>query len=597
MKIFESDPVSQLAFAVHENRGVFALLLGSGVSRSSGIPTGWEITLDLVRRLGALEGVEHHPDWETWYVERYCKAPDYSEMVDLVAKTPTERRSVLNSYIEPTEVEQEDGLKQATAAHQAIAKLVKSGHIKVIVTTNFDRLLENAIRDEGIEPTVVSSPDDLSGAEPLTHSRCYIFKLHGDYKDARILNTEAELAKYPKKFNVMLDRIFDEYGIIVSGWSGNWDDALIAALKRAPNRRYSTYWTVLNASNSEPSELMRHRKAHVVDISSADDFFADLQARVLTLDSNRFANPTTLAMLLNSVKRLMVKPEYRIELNDLIDDQLGQLLNALNLEDFPNSGSWSDEEFARRVDSYEQLSEPMARVAGILGRFGKEAEYTLIADVIKSVAIHTRETGGGLTVWLNIRSYPAVLIAYSYGIGLVRSRSYDALFKLFQEHIPNRNERAAKPLVNSLFLRDWEGRDSDYWKRYSEAYSRKKTPLSDRLCEITAQWETDLVGRVPEYELLFEEFETLASLAHFSGNSRSEIDKAFSQNSAESIEYFRVPFGRVIWHSQTRRRLVEKLQEPQHRDRLLAAGFAQGEAAVLTHFLTKFEHFSERMSW
>jgi hypothetical protein len=36
------DPMLSLAFSVHSNKGVFALLLGSGVSRASGIPTGWE---------------------------------------------------------------------------------------------------------------------------------------------------------------------------------------------------------------------------------------------------------------------------------------------------------------------------------------------------------------------------------------------------------------------------------------------------------------------------------------------------------------------------------------------------------------------------
>lgn len=58
--------------------------------------------------------------------------------------------------------------------------------------------MENALREQGIEPTVVSSADVLSGAEPLTHSRCYLLKLHGDYKDARILNTDQELSAYPK---------------------------------------------------------------------------------------------------------------------------------------------------------------------------------------------------------------------------------------------------------------------------------------------------------------------------------------------------------------------------------------------------------------
>ena len=112
---------------------------------------------------------------------------------------------------------------------------MRRGYIRVIVTTNFDRLTENALRELGVEPTVVASVDVLSGAEPMAHSACYVLKLHGDYKDARILNTDAELHTYPSEYNRQLDRMFDEYGLIVCGWSGEWDHALRAAFLRAPN--------------------------------------------------------------------------------------------------------------------------------------------------------------------------------------------------------------------------------------------------------------------------------------------------------------------------------------------------------------------------
>ena len=51
--------------------------------------------------------------------------------------------------------------------------------------------MENALREEGVEPTVVASADALAGAGPIAHTACYVLKLHGDYKDARILNTDA----------------------------------------------------------------------------------------------------------------------------------------------------------------------------------------------------------------------------------------------------------------------------------------------------------------------------------------------------------------------------------------------------------------------
>jgi hypothetical protein len=45
VSMIAGDPLTQLAFSVYENKGVFAVLLGSGLSRAAEIPTGWEITL------------------------------------------------------------------------------------------------------------------------------------------------------------------------------------------------------------------------------------------------------------------------------------------------------------------------------------------------------------------------------------------------------------------------------------------------------------------------------------------------------------------------------------------------------------------------
>ena len=141
------DLQTRLAFSIYESPGVYALLLGSGVSRAAQIPTGWENTPDLIRRLAALEGVSSHSDWAAWYREVKGREPDYSEIVRDVGGSPEERRALLHSYIEPTEEERQRGLKTPTTAHDAVARLVRNGYVRLIVTTNFDRPIENALRE------------------------------------------------------------------------------------------------------------------------------------------------------------------------------------------------------------------------------------------------------------------------------------------------------------------------------------------------------------------------------------------------------------------------------------------------------------------
>jgi hypothetical protein len=368
MSLVTTDSLTQLSFALSENRGVFALLLGSGLSRGAEIPTGWEITLDLIRRVAVSQGTPNQSDWERWYRDTTGEEPNYSKLLEELASSPGERRAILHSYIEPTEDDQAANRKVPTAAHHAIAGLVRAGYIRVIVTTNFDRLIENALRQHGVEPTIIASADALGGAEPLAHSTCYVLKLHGDYKDARILNTDSELSGYPSEYNQVLDRIFDEYGLVICGWSGDWDQALRAAVLRAPNRRYPIYWAARGDLTSAAQDLAKHRRARIIPISNADEFFKGVAQRVETLEQSRRQNPLSVELLVNTTKRYLAKLEYRISLDEMFTEEGDRLLSLMGGAEFSAQGGWSQDEFRARVRRYESATEPASRMVGVLGR-------------------------------------------------------------------------------------------------------------------------------------------------------------------------------------------------------------------------------------
>src|ERR1700730_7688072 len=323
------EPSTALAFSLFENKGVYALLLGSGLSRASQIPTGWEITLDLIRRIAALEGVTDGADWLAWYRQRTGREPNYSEVLDELTALPDERRAILHSYIEPTVDDIREGRKIPTKAHHAIAWLVREAFIPVIITTNFDRRLENALREAGVEPTIIRSDDDLRGAIPLIHSRCFVVKLHGDYLDTRIKNTDEELGAYSAPMDSLLDRIFDDHGLIVCGWSGDWDHALRSAITRSPNRRFPTFWASRGAMSAGADDLIRHRSAKVIPITDADSFFSSLQEMVAAQTEIQRPNPRSTELLVARAKRYLGNSELRIQLNDMLAEECRTLVRRL----------------------------------------------------------------------------------------------------------------------------------------------------------------------------------------------------------------------------------------------------------------------------
>lgn len=592
MSILSNDPLTQLAFSVYENKGVYALLVGSGLSRAAEIPTGWEVTLDLIRRVAAAQGAEDQDDWQEWYRETTDKDPNYSELVGELGLSRDERRSILHSYIEPNDDDREEGLKLPTPAHHAIARLVRAGYIRVIITTNFDRLLENALREQGIEPTVVASVDALRGAEPLTHTNCYLLKLHGDYKDARILNTDEELSAYPVEYVGLLDRIIDEHGLIVCGWSGEWDHALRAAILRAPARRYPLFWATRGDPGQGAQEIVEHRDARIVPIDDADSFFTGLQQRVETLVRTHRQNPVSVELLVNAAKRYLAKPEHRIQLDELFATETRTLIEKIEASEITLQGNFGEDEFQRRVAIYESVAEPLARMAGVLGRWGDGSEFSVVADVIKGLCAHADRERNGLSVWLEIRTYPAVLVMTGYGLGLVRAGRWPELHRLFALPISSHHHSEMQRAVDRLFLWAWPGGNNDYWKHLA-GFDKRKTALSDHLLSLFSDWSNSFAGVVPDMERLYESWEILGSLAHLEQAEQVEIDNALKADPHNGWVW--CPVGRSGWHSDLRERIIESFVSEPAKRALLEAGFAKGDEEFLEKAVANYQRLANRM--
>jgi hypothetical protein len=481
-----------------------------------------------------------------------------------------------------------------TKAHRAIAQLVKYEVVRVIITTNFDRLLENAIREAGVEPTVIKSEDDLAGAVPLAHSRCYVVKLHGDYLDTRIRNTESELAGYSPQFNQLLDRIFDEYGVIVSGWSGEWDSALRSAITRAPNRRYPFFWTGRGEPKPIAEDILRHRVGRFVAITDADTFWTSLAAKVAVQMDLQRANPRSIKLLTATAKKYLASPDHRIELDDLIREELNRAQALVAAENFQMSGLWDDAQLARRVGRYEAIFEPLVKIFAILGRWGGKAEVQTAADVIASLA--DQEMIGGAIALIALRSYPAMLLTYAYGLGTFRAGQLARIHSLFRIPVTDRNGNRAA-LVTRLFLAAWDGAGKDIWNRLPEfPEHNRKTPLSDHLHDLFQQWVGPDIFLPKEYTTAFEEFELMGSLIYLSiVADEGELNSRIADQKGH--QWVWVPLGRIGWRGAGARPVLEKWHTPEGRRALLDAGFTSGSAELFGKSLTFLTKLMGRMSY
>jgi hypothetical protein len=414
------DPRVAMAMTVHASPGVYGVLLGAGISIASGVKTGWGVVVDLVRRVAAADAPDDPEaaelaaaDPEGWWEKK---------LLAEVAPTSAARQALLARYFDPEEGD-DDGGKLPTAAHRAIAQLVKRGSVRVIVTTNFDRLMEQALQEIGISPQVVRRPEEMAAIKPLAHSQVTVIKLHGDYADLHQRNTVDELSKYPDEQEKLLEQVLDEYGLIVCGWSADWDTALVNAVSSTRSRRYPLYWSTLGPLGKDAQRLTVQHSATVLRGLDADELFTDLLQRLEALD-RMSSTPVNRDMAVVRLKRALPDPVRRIELDDLVMQAASAVVSGSTRERRPLTGPV----FAQNLQGYRADTDTLLHLLanGVYHDDGKHDALWLRA--VERLTRIRNSTDTAFTDTLEaLRHYPALLATWTIGVAAVLARREELL--------------------------------------------------------------------------------------------------------------------------------------------------------------------------
>lgn len=500
------DKDMALTFSVRNNPGVYALLVGSGVSRGAEIPTGWEVIEDLTRKLAEADGEDPGPEPAEWYRDEYGDEPRYDDLLEQLAPSKEDRQALLKSYFEPTDEEREKGIKTPSQAHESIAWLVKQGYVQIIVTTNFDRLLEQALKEKGVTPTVIAKPSDAEGAAPLAHDEAVILKVNGDYKASTLKNTADELDSYDPEIERLVEQVLDEYGLIVSGWSGGWDSALRDLILSAENRRYSMYWASYSGLDEEAEELVEHRDGNVVSIDGADNFFFNLQERVQALEDAEPGAPLSKEVARERTKRYLTREERKIDLADLIREETEHLRERLiDSERFDLYVDPEDELIKERLGIYEKEVETVASVFSMCAYWSSEVPNypkDRVSKAIQRLVSAEPDVSPSYKCWSHLARYPATVVTYAMGVAAVEAENWDLVYDLLEGQDESYTA-GSKPMVFRVH---------PYYVGSHTNYQDPIGYLKGRLKDTVREPLREFVPGEQEYEEAFHEFEILSDM-------------------------------------------------------------------------------------
>lgn len=410
-----AEALLPLAFSLHDDPGTYALIAGAGISYRA-VPVAWEVFTDLIIRIAQTHGTKlDRDDTEAWYQEQFDTEPTYEGVLEQLGPTPAARKAILRGAFEPG-----GQLPKPTNAHRAVARLMRAGAIRIVVTMNFDRLFEQALRDEGVEPEIVATEAAAAALGPLHQVRACIIHLHGEYKDSESMrNTIDELSAYPARMQALIDQISREYGLIIAGWSAEYDPGLRSTIETHYPRRYRAVW--LDPSDPKPKARETLTRLQGTPIrTTADEAFSHLADTVDALATRRARNPLTLPVAIDTAKRELAGQHTAISLHDRLHAEFQRLHG---LDDLSRTDG-TDTEYLELVARLEEASAVAVGLISVLAYWGTPDTDRWWIDEVARFARVTGASSNRPQFW-KARRVIGTRLLYAGGVSAVAARRYD----------------------------------------------------------------------------------------------------------------------------------------------------------------------------
>lgn len=211
----------------------FAFILGAGASVNSGIPAARELALTWLQELQRFKDSEYpNRSIEEWSMSGELQIPKfnikqieefYTNLYDLrFAHDEDAGQAFLESIMSREEV-------SPSVGYSILAQILAGGRHSVVITTNFDHLVSDALLlFTNKEPFVVGHEELVSFIRPKMR-RPLIAKIHRDLL-LNPKNASKDLKKLHEAWSEALKDLFKLYTPIVIGYGGN-DGTLMGLLE------------------------------------------------------------------------------------------------------------------------------------------------------------------------------------------------------------------------------------------------------------------------------------------------------------------------------------------------------------------------------
>ena len=253
----------------------FCFFLGAGASVTSGIPAAAKLIDLWDKKIRTRFLAEEYEQWKN--VKKIDEKNKYSHYSDYYEKQFSSNPVDGYNFLEKK-------LKEASPSggYACLAFLLTQTPHKVVITTNFDRLTEDAVTLYAHEYSLIVGHVSMAHYVTNEIARPTVVKIHHDL----LLNPKsknAELQQLDGRWQKALSTIFSKYHPIFIGFAGNDPDVMNYLIEKADRFREGNewkrpYWTVYGNEKPEGKveDFLNKSDAFLIHNNGFDDMMAKL---------------------------------------------------------------------------------------------------------------------------------------------------------------------------------------------------------------------------------------------------------------------------------------------------------------------------------
>jgi hypothetical protein len=309
--------------------------------------------------------------------------------------------------------------------------------------------------------------------------------------------------------NALLDQVFDNFGLLVVGWSGEWDTALRDAIVRAPSRRYPFYWASRGDLGGLAKDLLQQRGGRSFPITDADSFFVKLRETLEVLRQASRPHPQSVELAVALAKRYCRDDKFALEWAEFLHSEVEKVRRYVSGPDYPDVAP-TNESLNRIVDAFMARTEVIRRACLICGRWGTVDANQAVARAIQALSFRAQLLQGrAYEANGELREFGASICFYWNTAGLLDRGDWRAIRGLQEVSVNWIGDKrdAVMALPFSVYS------DVGGWK-FLRGLERHHTPISVYLAARFAAEARDITLSRARADELFDQTELAIALGY-----------------------------------------------------------------------------------